>query len=284
QKAVTPFDLSRAPLFKVTVIESGNHAGLLIFHFHHTIADGISMNIFVQEIIQLLKGQKLPPVKYQYRDYQEWENAYHNTKEIEEDKKYWLDKLHDAKKVLQLPQDFSPSKENDFSIATLKERMSADAVKRLRKAAGRHQCSLFMLLITAFNILLKKLSGNEDIIIGAPSSNRGEGLFDNSIGMFTNTAIWRNSLMDHKSLKELVIDVKQSSMESYPHLYYPYHNLLNDLSEDSSLMDTLVNTMFIYEKTDQRSLKIDDVEISTYDFETQFSEIISTNFHIVNFQ
>ncbi|MDD0821156.1 hypothetical protein BUE63_06055 [Bacillus sp. MB353a] len=267
QKSITPFDLSVAPLFKVTVIDIADNTGLLIFNFHHTVVDGISINIFVQELIQLFMGQSLLPVTKQYRNFIEQENRYLCSKELERNKEYWFDKLSGDRTVLYLPTDFPANKEGNFLADTVKEKLNSDMVNHLKNAAGKQQCSLFMLLVAAFNILLKKLSGNEDILIGAPASNRAAGSFDTSIGMFTNTIVLRNSLSDNKSLKEFIAEVRENCLESYSHLYYPFYNLINHFNNEN-----LINAMIIYEKSDQRALKINDLEIKAYDFKKQYSD------------
>ncbi|WP_026906947.1 hybrid non-ribosomal peptide synthetase/type I polyketide synthase [Paucisalibacillus globulus] len=273
QATMKPFDLGKAPLFNVSVIENGDDTGLLIFHFHHTIADGISMNIFVQELIQQFEGQSLAPITSQYRDFTRWEQNYLRSEKMEQDKGYWLDKLSGNVHALQLPTDFPASKEASFLAATVHDKVEHDLVNRLKVTAGKHQCSVFMLLVAAFNLLLKKLSGNEDILIGTPATTRAAGPFDTTIGMFTNTIVLKNLLSDNKTLKECIAEVKQSCLEAYSHLYYPYQDLVSDINSEKSNHTSLINTMFIYEKTDQRSLKIKDLEIGAHDFKNQFSDV-----------
>ncbi|OBY79529.1 hypothetical protein BBG47_11135 [Paenibacillus sp. KS1] len=288
QSLVTPFDLAEAPLLKVILIEEGSREGTLIFNFHHTIADGISMSIFVQEFMRLYANERLMPVNKQYRDFVEWETRYLASDEKKQSEQYWLSKLSGDMNVLKLPADFPTPAESDFKANTVHMQIGSELVRDLKTVASRHQCSLFMLLAAGFNLLLKKLTGNDDICIGTPVTNRADGSFDESIGMFTNTIVLKNNLSDDKTFAAFVKEVKQNCIEAYSHMYYPFNYLASLMKKAKNSREGFLNVRFVYEKTDERVLTIDNLEITTYEYKSALSdfdfviEILEENgtFHI----
>lgn len=272
EQLVTPFDLKEAPLFKVILIAGGPQESALIFNFHHTIADGISMSIFVQEFMRLYANEVLPPVNKQYRDFVEWEAQYLVSEEKKQSEQYWLNKLSGDVNVLKLPADFPTGDESNFAANTVYMSVDAELVHALKLVASRNQCSLFMLLAAAFNVLLKRLTGCEDVCIGTPVTNRAEGSFNESIGMFTNTIVLKNKLADESTFSEFLKEVKQSCLEAYSHMYYPFNLLASHIKKAKHSREGFLNVRFVYEKTDERVLVIDNLELTTYDYKSKLSD------------
>ncbi|MEO4052783.1 amino acid adenylation domain-containing protein [Solibacillus sp. CAU 1738] len=264
RKNISKFDLSLGQMFKVTFIKVTNNRGILLIDLHHTIADGRSLDILGQELMKLYLGENLEPINYQYSDYVLWEKEFLNSEEIKKDEAYWLKKLSGKREKLNLPFDFNYSVDQ-FTGNTVKMAIDSDLVFDLKQFAKKSKSSLFMVLVAAFNVLLYKLSKSKDIIIGTPVTNRGNGEFDNNIGMFTNTIVLRNQLSNGMKFSEFLNDVKQNSLEAYVHMNYPFNLLVNKLNEkNKGDRDTLVDVMFIYENVDGRMFKMDDVEIKSY--------------------
>ncbi|MDK8180278.1 type I polyketide synthase [Paenibacillus sp. UMB4589-SE434] len=288
EKLVTRFDLAEAPLFKVILIEEKDDEGTLIFNFHHTIADGISMSIFVQEFMQLYTNERLMPVNKQYRDFVEWETQYLMSDERQQSEQYWLNKLSGDMNVLKLPTDFPAHAESDLTANTFHMKLGSELVHDLKLVSMRNKCSLFMLLAAGFNLLLKQLTKNEEICIGTPVTNRADGSFDESIGMFTNTIVLKNNLSDEKTFTAFLNEVKQNCLEAYSHMYYPFNLLASLIKKAKNSREGFLNVRFVYEKTDERVLTINNLGITPYNYKSKLSdfdfviEILEENglFHI----
>ena len=166
KKSIVTFDLSKAPLFDMVLINIEENEELLIFNFHHSIADGLSLNIFVQEFIKLYSNKHLKPLNNNYRDFVDWEKKYLESDEIKISENYWLNKLTGDINKLKLPTDYNPKSEVSTEANTIKMNIDNKTVSGLKSVAKQNACSLFMVLVAAFNILLKKLSGSDDILIG----------------------------------------------------------------------------------------------------------------------
>lgn len=271
-KYSSPFCLTEAPLFKVIFIEGKENEGTLIFNFHHTIADGISMSIFVQEFMRLYEGEHLVPVNKQYRHFVEWETQYLASNERKQDEQYWLNKLSGDINVLKLPADFPTKAESDFAANAVNMKIGPELVRNLKRVSMRNKCSLFMLLAAGFNLLLKDLTGNEEIAIGTPVTNRADGSFNESIGMYTNTIVLKSNPSDEKTFIAYLNEVKQNCLEAYAHMYYPFNLLANYIKKVKKTKDGFINVRFVYEKTDERVLAIDQLEIEPYAYKSKLSD------------
>ncbi|MFT9818492.1 amino acid adenylation domain-containing protein [Lysinibacillus sp. NPDC056185] len=270
---ISKFDLSKGPLFKVTLIKASQEKEILLIDLHHTIADGRSLDILGQELIKLYSGENLEPIYNQYSDYVLWEEEFLNSEEIKENETYWLKKLSGEREKLNLPFDHNHYSINQFAGNTVKMPIESDLVFDLKQFAKKTESSLFMVLAAAFKVLLYKLSKTKDIIIGTPVTNRGNSKFDNNIGMFTNTIILRNQISNEMKFTEFLSRLKQSSLEAYAHMNYPFNFLVNKLNtENNGERDPLINVMFIYENIDERMFSIDNVEIKTYDYKSKIAE------------
>lgn len=266
-KTVRRFELSNAPLVRVSVIETAEAESLLLIDMHHTIADGLSVNILTQEFIRLYEGRELEPAVRQYREYAAFEEEFLNSDNIKKNEAYWLKKLSGDIVQLNLPADYKRPAALGSEGNTVKMKISSVTVSNLRELGRKTGTSLFMVLVSAFNILLHKLTGNEDILIGTPVTNRKNGEFDNSVGMYTNTIVLRNFPDSRQKYSEFLKEVRQSCLEAYANMDYPFNLLVNKLNIKRDLnTNPLFNVIFIYENANDRVFRIKDLDVENYDY------------------
>ena len=263
---VEAFDLSKAPLFKVSFIKLPNRKGFLVFDMHHTIVDGLSLNLLAQEFMKLYADIELPFLTAQYQDYIIWEDKYLKSNQMKKDKAYWMNRLSGEIEKLDLPLDFSRKAKQDFVADVVYLKIQSDILQKLKLLSRRNESSLFMVLLAAFNVLLQKLTGNQKIMVGTPVSNRGEGGFEHCVGMFTNTIVLKNLLDSSQSFKSFLKEVRQGCLEAYTHMNYPFSLLAKDLDVRQ---DPIFNTMFVYENANERVFKLKDLEVEAYDYKTK---------------
>ena len=261
------FDLAKVPLIKVSLIEISPDENVLLIDLHHTIADGFSLNILAQEFMKLYMDQKLDPVKKQYRDYVFWEKDFLNSAAIKECEAFWLQEMSGEIVPLDLPLDYKRSTVQHYSGNTVKMKIEPEIVKNLKNLAKKTGTSLFMVLISAFTILLQKLSGQEEIFVGTPTSNRNHSDFEQGFGMFTNTIVLRNYPTNQKKYQDFLNEVKENCLEAYSYMDYPFDLLVNkvNIKRDNS-RNPLFDVMFVYENTNERILQIGGLELDTYDY------------------
>ncbi len=266
-ETVRGFELSNAPLVRVSVIETADEESLLLIDLHHTIADGLSVNILTQEFIKLYEGRELEPEVRQYREYVAWEEDFLNSESIKKNEAYWLKKLSGDIDRLNLPADNKNPATHGSEGDTVKLKIGSNMVADLKDLSKKTGTSLFMVLVSAFNILLHKLTGDEDILIGTPVTNRKNGEFDNSVGMYTNTIVLRNYPNSQKKFSEFLKDVRQNCLEAYANMDYPFNLLVNKLNiKRDANKNPIFNVIFIYENTNERVFKIKDLNVEKYDY------------------
>jgi len=240
---IRPFDLGRPPLFRTAVIKAGRDSYVLVVDMHHIISDGRSNDILVKEFKDLYKGQQMPNLYLQYRDFSEWQNRISgggpgsmNWKE-----EYWLKQFEGDIPVLDLPTDFARPLIQNFdggSVYFEIEEETADALKALALKEG---VTLYILFLGLFNVLLSRLSGQEDIIVGILVEGRRHVDLENIIGFFVNTLPLRNFPSGEKPFLEFLKEVKENTLNALENQDYPFENLVEKLKIER---DTNRNPLF----------------------------------------
>ncbi|MCP4152751.1 MAG: amino acid adenylation domain-containing protein, partial [bacterium] len=283
---IRPFDLSVAPLLRVSLvqlgtekelesgIEPGTQSHLFMIDAHHIVTDGLSMSIFSRDHMELYAGTDPAPVTMQYRDYVEHEQEYFRSDDFETDENFWLDKLSGQLPVLDLPTDFARPKKQSFSGKTLRARLGREQTVQLDESSREAAVSLNMVLLTAYYILLARISGREDILVGTPIAIRDYGDFENSIGMFTNTAVLRGRPQGNKPLSEFLHEVKEDCLAAFAHHEYPLERLVDklDFKRDIS-RNPIFDAMFVYENANDRVFKMEGLVCEDYPFEVGFAQV-----------
>lgn len=253
QKAQIAFDLEQAPLFRLQLIKLSETKHLFIFVIHHIIFDGWSILVFMREICQLyaaeVKKQKnpLPKLGIKYHDFAHWQNQQLRLGNWQAGEEYWLNKLAGELPVLNLPTDFSRPVTKDFSGSSIYFNlppMLSEKIKLLSKESGN---TLFVTLLTFFQILLLKYSRQDEFLIGTPSANRPHDQLWGLIGFFVNTFVIRQSLDKNDSVAMLLKKTKANLVNAYKYKDYPFTELVKKLSvkRDPS-RGTLFDVMYVF--------------------------------------
>ena len=243
QAFVRPFDLSKAPLLRVGLIETGHPSQelthpapsghpsqegryILMVDMHHIISDGVSMELLVQEFSALGRGEDLPELRFQYKDYACWQKSSRIRSMIQSQEQYWLREFSDEIPVLNLPTDYPRPRYQSFKGSTIGFEMDAGTVARLNRLTSTQGVTLYMVLLAVFNVLLSRLSGQEDIIVGVPVAGRSHADLERIIGMFVNTLALRNHPNGSKSFREFINEVKERSVEALANQEYQFEDLV----------------------------------------------------------
>ncbi|MCP4155510.1 MAG: amino acid adenylation domain-containing protein, partial [bacterium] len=232
-----PFDLTRAPLIRVGVIEatdtesekSGAERALLL-DMHHIITDATSLGVLEKEFFTLVAGDGLPPLKRQYKDYAEWQNNSVQKKQKKEQEKFWVNRFSDDQPILNLPTDYLRPAMQSFEGNNVSFVLNKEATGKLRETAKENEVTLYMTILAIFSILLSKLSGQEDIVIGTPTAGRRHADLEKIIGMFVNTLPMRNYPGGEKNIAEYLREVKNNTLDAFENQEYPFEELVETLS------------------------------------------------------
>ncbi len=209
---IRPFDLSQAPLLRVDLVKLEDKH-LLMIDMHHIISDGVSRNIFFNELIKLYDGEELPPLRIQYKDFAAWQNKLFESEKMKKQEDYWLETFADGVNgnvipVLNLPTDYPRPAIMSFEGDRHRFQIDKELTSELNKLASNKGATLFMVLLSAYNILLSKYSGQEDIIVGTPIEDRTHADLELVMGMFVNTLALRNKADGNKVYPEFLQDIK----------------------------------------------------------------------------
>ncbi len=260
-----PFDLAQAPLLRARLLKLNDHDFVLLYDMHHIVSDGASLDILQRELALLYSEMPLPGLPIQYKDFSEWQQ----TEDITEHRNYWLEQFSGEPPVLDIPTDFARPSMQSFEGDTVHTRLEPKVYNQLVSLAGRHQATLYMVLLAAYNVLLSKYSGQDDIIVGSPIAGRPHADLDNVIGMFVNTLALRNYPGAGRTFSDFLAEVRQRSVDAYQHQNYPFEALVDELSLQRDLSrHPLFDTMFVVQNRDDDSnvQAMGDIELSAVEF------------------
>ncbi|MCP5052241.1 MAG: hypothetical protein GY940_34050, partial [bacterium] len=169
---IRPFDLSKAPLLRIGLVEVSTDDYLLMFDMHHIISDGTSLTILPREFIKLYQGEELTPLRLQYKDFSLWQNTRQQRTILEQQGIFWLNQFQGKIPVLNLPADYARPLNRSYAGSTFSIWIPQEEIQKLKKLAVEEDVTLFMVMLTLYNILLAKITGQEDIVVGTGMANR----------------------------------------------------------------------------------------------------------------
>lgn len=274
KKFIKPFDLSKAPLLRVELLKISEVRHALLFDMHHIVFDGVSVNILVAELLDLYRGEELPELKIQYRDYAHWMNGRLLSEEYKNHEKFWLETLSGDIPELDFPCDYSRSGVSNADGDRLVFALGTELAGYVRRLASENRSTLFMILLAAYNVLLYKYTGQEDFIVGTFAAGRPAADLENIIGMFVNTVVMRNFPDGQKSFKEFLAEVKENSLKAYEHQDYPFEEILAKLRiKREPGKNPVFDTMFILQNFDSAKYCAEGLEFIQRDVNLKVSPL-----------
>lgn len=280
---IKPFDLATAPLIRVALVEFAVDKHLMLFDMHHIISDGISSEIITREFISLYKGETLPPLVFQYKDFTAWQEKLLKGEEIQNQERYWLDRFSGEVPVLNLPYDHARLNVQSFQCENIQFSLDADLSNRLKKFAAEENATLYMILLASLNVLLYKYSGQEDIVVGSAIAGRRRTELDNIVGMFVNTLAMRNMPTGEKTFKKFLAEVSANSMNAYENQDYLFEDLVEKLGIHWELgRNPLFDVMFVLENMDKVSMDIEGLKLVPVELKNKVAKFDLTLFAMEN--
>jgi iturin family lipopeptide synthetase A len=250
---IRPFDLAEAPLLRVGLVKLAGEKYLLMADMHHIITDAVSMDLFIEEALALYRGEALSPLKLQYKDFSQWQNALQRRGNpiLEKQRHYWREQFRGELPRLNLPQDFPrpplPRFEGDRLTCILGKEETA-ACRELATAAG---ATLYIVLLALVNLLLSKLSGQDDIVLGVTTVGRWSEDLRQIIGMFINTLALRNYPSADRTFPEFLAEVKERTLAAFDNQDYPFEDLAAErLPQRDRSRNPLFDVMFVFNTLD----------------------------------
>ncbi len=251
-----PFDLQKGPLLRYKLFRLDETDHIFLFIQHHIITDRWSMGLMWQELTifynEIVAGTpvSLAPLSIQYGDYAAWQQKWLESDSFQSQLDYWLKQLSGTLPVLELPLDNPRPAVATHHGGTQIHLLSADLVHAMRQLGQTQGATLFMVVLAAFEALLYRYTGQEDILIGTSIANRNQAETNALIGFFVNTLLLRTDLSGAPSFQELLDRVKQVSLEAFAYQEMPVEKLIELLHPDrDNGRAALFDVLFIFQNT-----------------------------------
>lgn len=223
--ASQPFDLPKAPLIRVALMQLAPDEHVILFVIPHLIGDAWSLRVLLRDFLALIQGETLQPLLLQYSDF-----AHH---ERQQDRKdglaYWKTQLADAPLSLDLPRDFSLQNEPHPSAGEVRFSLTETETKALEKLSRDHNATLFMTLLAGLKTLLHRYTGQPDLIVGSPVGHRPNPVWEDVVGMFVNTLALRTRIDSSQSFSTILAEVRETVLAGFEHQDVPFEEIVSAL-------------------------------------------------------
>ncbi|MCP5052970.1 MAG: AMP-binding protein, partial [bacterium] len=269
--AQTPFDLNTGPLLSVSLLKLGKREHILLFNIHHIIGDGWSMGILIGEWGQLYNAysqnqtyQLLPPLSIQYTDYAAWQRSWLEGDILEQQLEYWTKQLAGAPELLELPIDYPRPAKMRYRGKRLQSTLDPGLTRGINRLSRENSVTVFMTLLTAFNVLLFRYSGQTDLVVGSPIANRSHHETEDLIGFFINTQVLRTQINGKETFSQLLGQVRQTALKAYNYQDIPFEYLVEQINPARSLSHSpLFQVMFVLEDAPREALELRGLKMSS---------------------
>jgi amino acid adenylation domain-containing protein len=235
EEAGRPFDLGEGPVFRTSLVKTGDSECVFLFVVHHIAFDGWSRDVFLRELSVLYesfaagKTVALPDLPLTYADFAVWQRELVGSEAVRDGLAYWRDALRDYPQVVELPSDHPHAKARSSEGHTSLSRISLFIAKGLKSLARTESTTLYVTLLAAFVALLNRYSGQDDIVVGTAVAGRTRFDLEEMMGFFVNTIPLRVRVEEDPSFRELVRRVRSAVMGGLAHQDVPLEKLIEEL-------------------------------------------------------
>ncbi|MHC5747805.1 MAG: amino acid adenylation domain-containing protein, partial [Nostoc sp.] len=264
------FNLAQGPLLRTTLLHLSEQQYVLLFTMHHIISDGWSIGLLIKEVTALYeafsKGKPSPlaELPIQYADFAVWQHQWLQGKVLQSQISYWRKQLEDAPRVLDLPTDHPRAAIRIFRGATYSFELSQELSVAINTLSQQQKSTLFMTLLAAFQTLLCRYTGSEDIVVGSPTANRNRDEIKELIGFFVNTLVLRTNLAGNPTFEELLNRVREMTLGAYAHEDLPFELLVDELQPQRNLSHTpLFQVAFVLQNVPISAFELPGLTLSS---------------------
>ncbi|SED57850.1 non-ribosomal peptide synthetase [Pseudomonas anguilliseptica] len=263
-----PFDLSEPPLIRARLLKLGEQRHHLLLALHHMVADGWSVGVLFDELSQLYRSLRaaepvnLAPLPLQYADYAAWQHRLLSGERLQRELGFWRTELAAAPQVLALPSDWPRPAQASSAGAAHAFRVPAALLERLEALVHTEGASLYMVLLSAFQLLLHRLSGSDDLLLGTDVAGREARELEGLIGFFVNVLPLRSRLQPRARFVDLLAATKRTCLAAFEHQTLPFERIVEALEvpRDRS-RNPLVQALFVMQNTPQSDFAIPGLAI-----------------------
>jgi amino acid adenylation domain-containing protein len=288
-EARRPFDLTHPPLLRAKLMRLAPRHAVVVLTLHHIIADGWSLGVLVHELVEFYRACRagcqaaLDELPIQYADYAQWQREALQGEVLESLRHYWHGKLGGELPVLALPTDTPRPALQTHRGERQPVHVAADTVRALHVLAASRQMTLYMVLLAALATLLRRHSGQDEILIGSPVANRRRSELERLLGCFVNVLAMRIDVGGNPTFGELLRRVREVAVDAYAHQDMPFERLVEELKLPRDLSHPpIVQVLFVLQNTPRSRAQVGglslapfqvDPEVAAYDLTLSLEEV-----------
>ncbi|MBC8030243.1 MAG: amino acid adenylation domain-containing protein [Pyrinomonadaceae bacterium] len=272
QEARRTFDLSSGPMIRAALLRLQDDEHILLLTMHHIVTDGWSVGLLQRELMALYeafandKPSPLAELPVQYPDFACWQREWFQGDVYQSQLRYWKERFKTLPPVLELPTDHPRpliQAHTTFRGTKRKLKLSRELTRQLREVCQKEGATLFMVLLAAYQVLLHRYTGEEDIVVGSPIAGRCMEETENLIGLFVNALALRTDLSGDPTFRELLARVKEVALGGYVHQDMPFEMLVKELQPDRALThNPLFQVMFVLQSEPMVTVELPGLTIS----------------------
>jgi amino acid adenylation domain-containing protein len=251
EQAAFVFDLGAGPLFRARFLRLGAGGHVLLLSTHHIVCDGWSMSVLFRDLWALYdafragREPSLPELPIQYADYAAWQRAQWLGQAHAAQMAYWKERLAGAPALLALPADHPRPPMQTFRGGAVPVRVPGSVLERLRVLGGSERATLYMVVLAAFQLLLSRYAGTDDVVVGTPVAGRTRREVEGLVGLFMNTLVLRTDFSGDPTFRALVGRVREVVLGAYDNQEVPLERLVEELQPERTLSHaTLFQVLF----------------------------------------
>ncbi|MEG4806698.1 amino acid adenylation domain-containing protein [Microcoleus sp. F8-D3] len=280
EEASQPFDLTKGPLLRASLLQLDAEEYVLLLTLHHIIFDGWSIGVFLQELAALYqafstgKPSPLPELPIQYADFAIWQREWLVGERLQTQLNYWKKQLSGVPPLLELPADRPRPPVQTYRGAKESFLIPKTLTAALKKLSRQENVTLFMTLLAAFKTLLYRYTGQADIPVGSPIANRNRAEIQGLIGFFVNTLVLRTDLSGEIAFRQLLDRIREVSLEAYAHQDLPFEKLVEELQPERNLSyNPLFQVAFVLQTPPVAAESIAGLNLTLLDVENQTAKV-----------
>jgi acyl carrier protein len=271
-----PFDLTRGPLMRASLLRVNEQEHILAVCMHHIVSDGWSIGVFIDEMARLYgaysegKASPLPELTIQYGDYALWQRQWLKGEVLETEIGYWKKQLEGAPAAIDLKTDRVRPEVQTYEGRSESIEIGEEAVSRLKEVGGQQSATMYMVMAAAMEALMYRYSGQEDIVIGTPVANRVRQETEPLIGCFINVLVLRARLSNNPTYSEVLRQAREVTLDALTHQDLPFEKLVEALQvERDPSRSPLFQVMFSLQNATSPVIELPGLTLTPLDEENK---------------
>jgi amino acid adenylation domain-containing protein len=277
QGFIEPFDLQQAPLFRASLITNGEQDHMLLLDMHHIVSDGISMSVLARDFAVLYGGGTLPPLDVQYRDVAIWQQAWMRSDTRNRQEQYWQETLSGTLPLLDLPTDKSRPAEQSFAGSKIVDSLSLSLMEGVESLAITSGMTPYHVMLACFHVLLYKMTGQEDIIVGTPIGGRFHPETEPLVGIFVNTVAIRSQPSGELTFRQFAEVIKERVLGAMHNGMLPFEHCVTALDVPRDLSrNPIFDVMFVMQNMEPPTMEADKLQLKSCPLEHAVSKLDMT--------